>query len=148
MSDNHFPFVRTISYAGKDVVALIARENNVSTEVVKKEIYGLSEPVIPADKLEKSMEIACQKLVSDVAETLRYHSTQEKTSPIERILVCGGFGMVRGFVDILNEQLPLKAILWNPFDTMKYSVDRKCLDVIQSKGPVMAVAAGLAMRSV
>jgi Tfp pilus assembly PilM family ATPase len=94
------------------------------------------------------MEIACRKLVSDVAETLRYHSTQEKTSPIERILVCGGFGMVRGFVDILNKQLPLKAILWNPFDTMKCSVDRKCLDVIQSKGPVMAVAAGLAMRSV
>jgi type IV pilus assembly protein PilM len=148
MSDNHFPFVRTVPYAGKDIAALIARENNVSTEVVKKEIYGLSEPVIPAEKLQRSMEIACQKLVSDVAETLRYHSTQEKTSPIERILVCGGFGMVRGFVDILNEQLPLKAILWNPFDTMKCSVDRKCLDVIHSKGPVMAVAAGLAMRSV
>ena len=148
MSDNHFPFVRTIPYAGKDVVAFIARDNNVSTEAVKKDIYGSSVPVIPAEKIEKSMEIACQKLVSDVAETLRYHSTQEKTSPIERILVCGGFGMVRGFVDILNKQLPLKAILWNPFDTMKCSVDRKCLDVIQSKGPVMAVATGLAMRSV
>ncbi|MGA2093870.1 MAG: type IV pilus assembly protein PilM [Sedimentisphaerales bacterium] len=148
MSDNHFPFVRTIPYAGKDIVALIARENNVSTEVVKKEIYGSTQPVINADNLQKSMENACQKLVSDVAETLRYHSTQEKTSPVERILVCGGFGMVRGFVDILNKQLPLKAVLWNPFDTMKCSVDRKCLDIIQSKGPVMAVAAGLAMRSV
>ena len=148
MSDNHFPFVRTIPYAGKDIVAYIARENNVSTEAVKKDIYDSSASVLPTEKIEKSMEIACRKLVSDVAETLRYHSTQEKTSPIERILVCGGFGMVRGFVDILNKQLPLKAILWNPFDTMKCSVDRKCLDIIQSKGPVMAVATGLAMRSV
>jgi type IV pilus assembly protein PilM len=149
MSDNNFPFVRTIPYAGKDVAALIARENNVSTEVVKKELYGgSSESAIPADKLQKSIESACGKLVSDVAETLRYHSTQERTSPVERILVCGGFGMVGGFVEILNQMLPVKAILWNPFDTIKCSVDRNCLDVIQSKGPVMAVAAGLAMRSV
>jgi type IV pilus assembly protein PilM len=148
MSDNHFPFVRTIPYAGKDIIALIARENNVSTEVVKKEIYGSTQPVINAENLQRSMENACQKLVSDVAETLRYHSTQEKTSPVERILVCGGFGMVRGFVEILNKMLPVKAILWNPFDTMKCSVDRHCLDIVQSKGPVMAVAAGLAMRSV
>lgn len=148
MSDNNFPFVRTISYAGKDIIAQIARDNNVSTEVVKKEVYGASETVIPADKLQASMENACEKLVNSVAETLRYHSTQEKTSPVERILVCGGFGMVNGFVDILNKQLPIKAILWNPFDTIKCSVDRKYLDVVQSKGPSMAVAAGLAMRSV
>jgi Tfp pilus assembly PilM family ATPase len=94
------------------------------------------------------MEKACVKLVNDVAETLRYNSTQEKSSPVEQLLVCGTFGMVKGFVDILNKQLPIKAVLWNPFDTMKCSVDRQCLDVIQSKGPAMVVAAGLAMRSV
>jgi Tfp pilus assembly PilM family ATPase len=62
--------------------------------------------------------------------------------------VCGTFGMVKGFVDILSKQLPIKVVLWNPFDTMKCSVDRQCLEVIQTKGPAMVVAAGLAMRSV
>jgi Tfp pilus assembly PilM family ATPase len=94
------------------------------------------------------MEKASIKLVSDVAETLRYHGTQVKSAPVEQLLVCGTFGMVKGFVDILNKQLPIKVVLWNPFDTMKCSVDRECLEVIQSKGPAMAVAAGLAMRSV
>jgi type IV pilus assembly protein PilM len=148
MGENNLPFVRTVPYAGKDIVAQIAGENNVSPEIVMKEIYGSIDTTIPAENLQRSLENACQKLVSDVAETLRYHSAQAKSFPVERILVCGGFGMVRGFVDILNKQLPIKAILWNPFDTMRCSVGRQCLGVIQSNGPAMAVAVGLAMRSV
>jgi type IV pilus assembly protein PilM len=148
MGENNLPFVRTVPYAGKDIVAQIAGENNVSPEIVMKEIYGSINTTIPAENLQRSLEKACQKLVSDVAETLRYHSAQAKSSPVELILVCGGFGMVRGFVDILNKQLPIKAILWNPFDTMRCSVGRQCLSIIQANGPSMAVAAGLAMRSV
>ena len=148
MGETGLPFVRTVPYAGNDIVAQIAKENNVSSKIVEDELYGLSSPKIAPENLQASMEKASRKLVSDVAETLRYHSTQAKSSPVEQLLVCGTFGMVKGFVDILNKQLPIKAILWNPFDTMKCSVDRQCLEVIQSKGPAMAVAAGLAMRLV
>jgi type IV pilus assembly protein PilM len=148
MGENNLPFVRTVPYAGKDIVAQIAGENNVSPEIVMKEFYGSINTTIPAENLQRGLEKACQKLVSDVAETLRYHSAQAKSSTVEQILVCGGFGMVRGFVDILNKQLPIKAILWNPFDTMRCSVGRQCLSTIQTNGPAMAVAAGLAMRSV
>ncbi len=148
MTETGLPFIRTVPYAGNDIVAQIAQENNVRPEVVRNEIYGCDSPTIPAQNLQASMEKACRKLVNDVAETLRYHSTQAKSSAVEQLLVCGTFGLVKGFVDILNKQLPIKAVLWNPFDTMKCSVDRQCLDVIQSKGPAMVVAAGLAMRSV
>jgi type IV pilus assembly protein PilM len=148
MGENNLPFIRTVPYAGKDIVEQIARENNVSPEVVMKEIYGSIQTTVPAGDLQKSMERACEKLVGDVAETLRYHSAQAKSSQVEQILVCGGFGMVRGLVDILNKQLPIKAILWNPFDSMRCTVGRQCLDVIQMYGPAMAVAVGLAMRSV
>jgi type IV pilus assembly protein PilM len=148
IGENNLPFVRTVPYAGNDIVAQIAQENNVSPEIVKKDIYGSTRPTIPADKLQPSLEKACQKLVSDVAETLRYHSAMAKSSIVEQILVCGGFGMVKGFVDILNRQLPIRTILWNPFDAMRCSIGQQCLDVIQANGPAMAVAAGLAMRSI
>jgi type IV pilus assembly protein PilM len=148
MGENGLPFVRTVPYAGNDIVEQLARENNVSPEAIKNELYGCDSPVIPAENLQASMEKACRKLVNDVAETLRYYSTQAKSASVEQLLVCGTFGIVKGFVDILNKQLPIKAVLWNPFDTMKCSVDRQCLEVIQSKGPAMVVAAGLAMRSV
>jgi len=148
MGESNLPFVRTVPYAGNDIVAQIAQENNVSPEVVKKDIYGSTRPTIPPEDLQPSLEKACQKLVSDVAETLRYHSASVKSSTVEQILVCGGFGMVKGFVDILNRQLPIRTILWNPFDTMRCSIGQQCLDVIQANGPAMAVAAGLAMRTI
>lgn len=148
MGENGLPFVRTVPYAGNDIIALIAQENNVRPEVAKKDVFGNTRPAITQENLQKGLEKACGKLVTDVAETLRYHSAQEKSSPVDQLLVCGTFGMVRGFVDILNKLLPIKAILWNPFDTMHCAVGRQCLDVIQAKGPAMAVAAGLAMRSV
>jgi type IV pilus assembly protein PilM len=148
MGENNLPFVRTVPYAGNDIVNQIAKDNNVSPDIVKKDIYGSTRPTIPPENLQPSLDNACQKLISDVAETLRYHSAQAKSLPVDQILVCGGFGMVRGFVDILNRHLPVRAILWNPFDTMKCSVGRQCLDVIQVNGPAMAVAAGLAMRLV
>ena len=148
MGENGLPFVRTVPYAGNDIVDQIAKENNVSSKSVEDELYDSVSPTISPENLQASMEKASIKLVSDVAETLRYHSTQVKSTPVEQLLVCGTFGMVKGFVDILSKQLPIKVVLWNPFDTMKCSVDRQCLEVIQSKGPAMVVAAGLAMRSV
>jgi type IV pilus assembly protein PilM len=148
MSESGLPFVRTVPYAGNDIIDQVAHENNVSPEAVKNELFGSDSPVIPPENLHASMEKASKKLVNDVAETLRYHSTQAKSASVDQLFVCGTFGMVRGFVDILNKQLPIKALLWNPFDTLKCSVDRQCLEVIQSKGPAMVVAAGLAMRSV
>jgi type IV pilus assembly protein PilM len=148
MGENGLPFVRTVPYAGNDIVDQIAKENNVSSKIVENELYDSASPTIAPENLQASMKKASIKLVSDVAETLRYHSTQAKSAPVEQLLVCGTFGMVKGFVDILSKQLPIKVVLWNPFDTMKCSVERECLEVIQSKGPAMAVAAGLAMRSV
>lgn len=148
MGETGLPFVRTVPYAGNDIIAQVAQENNVRPEVIKNELCGSGSPAISAEKLQAGMEKACKKLVNDVAETLRYHSTQEKSSPVEHLMVCGTIGMSKGFVEILNKLLPIKAVLWNPFDTMKCSVDRQCLDIIQSKGPAMVVAAGLAMRSV
>jgi len=115
---------------------------------VKDELYNFASPAAVPENLQTSMEKASRKLVSDVAETLRYHSTQAKSSPVEQLLICGTFGIAKGFVDILSKQLPIKVVLWNPFDTIKCSVDRQCLETIQSKGPAMVVAAGLAMRLV
>ncbi|MGA2172782.1 MAG: type IV pilus assembly protein PilM [Sedimentisphaerales bacterium] len=148
MGEDNLPFVRTVPYAGNDIVAQIAEENKVSPEVIRRDIYNTDKPTISPENLQSGLAKACNKLVSDITETLRYHNAQTKSLSVEQILVCGGFGMVKGFIDILNKQLPVKAILWNPFDAMQCSVSRQCLDVIQTNGPAMAVATGLAMRSV
>ena len=151
MGDNRWPFIRDITYAGDDIVKQIADENNMSADAVKKILFADSMEV--QTKLHDSLEKACKKLIVDVTETSRYYKTQEKTAAFEKLFVCGGFALVKGFVELLSSQLPVKALLWNPFDKIRCDVGRNHRAVLQrnilaKNGPAMVVACGLGMRSI
>ncbi len=147
MGANSSPFIRDIDYAGRAIVQEIASKKKLSTEEVRKALVGGDGPAGINVDLSDSLEKTCRKLITDVTETLRYYTTQEKSTVIEKIFVCG-FAKVRGFVELLNSRLPAETILWNPFDKIPCDADQKCRDVLEKNGPAMAVAAGLAMRSI
>ncbi|MHC4555772.1 MAG: type IV pilus assembly protein PilM [Planctomycetota bacterium] len=146
MDDNGWPFIRDMTYAGDDIVQQIAAENDMSMETVKDILFGDSTAV--DFELQDNLEKACRKLVADVAETLRYYSAQAKSSNVDKLFVCGGFALARGFVELLNSRLGTETVLWNPFDEIGCDANRQCKDILTKTGPAMAVAAGLAMRSV
>jgi type IV pilus assembly protein PilM len=151
MGDNRWPFIRDITYTGDDIVEQIAAENNMSADAVKKILFADS--MEAQTKLHDSLEKACKKLIVDVTETSRYYKTQEKTAAFEKLFVCGGFALVKGFVELLSSQLPVKALLWNPFDKIRCDVGRSHRAVLQrnilaKNGPAMVVACGLGMRSI
>ncbi len=151
IGNNNWPFIRDVSYAGNDIIEEISNEKNVSTETVKKALFGNSAEA--QLELHDSLEKACWKLTADVTKTLRYYTAQEKTTLAEKIYVCGGFALAKEFVEILNSQLPAEAVLWNPFDKIRCNTgyDHRGIlqkNVLQKSGPALAVAAGLAMRTV
>lgn len=146
MDDNGWPFVRDMTYAGDDIIAGIAGDNNMSTEIVRGILSGESTTTEP--ELHGSLEKASQKLIANVSETLRYYSAQGKSSNVKKLFVCGGFALAEGFIELLNSRLGAEAVLWNPFEKIQCNGDPYYKDVLTKTGPVMAVAAGLAMRSV
>jgi len=145
--DNGLPFIRDIAYAGDDIVKHIAAEHNLPTETVRKILSGCETSQQPQE-LSDSLAGACQKLITDVTETLRYYTAQGNSAAVERVLVCGGFALVEGFVELLDSRLPASASVWNPFDRMTCEDGQPWKDIIRKDGPAMAVAAGLAMRSI
>jgi type IV pilus assembly protein PilM len=147
VGNNSLPFVRDIAYAGNDIIKQIAEENNVPAETIANILSGNAQDKTGL-KLDVSLARACQKLVTDVTETLRYYATQEKSTFVEKIFICGGFSLAKGFVELFNSSFPASVVLWNPFEKMKCEADQKCMDFLRTEGPAMAVAAGLAMRSI
>lgn len=147
MGEN-MPFIRDMAYASNDIVRQIAVENDISTERAWKILIGREDSKEPPIALGDSLEKACQKLIADVTETLRYYTAQEKSAIVERIFVCGDFARVEGFVELLDRRLPAKATVWNPFDKIRCDAGKRCKDVLETNGPAMAVAAGLAMREI
>lgn len=153
MSDDGWPFIRDMAYAGDDIIKQIATENDTSPETVKGILFGdlmaAQTELAKAVREPSVMEKACQKLTADVAKTLRYYAAQTKsTEDVKKIFVCGGFALAGEFVELLNSQLGAETILWNPFDKMRCDADQQSKDVFERQGPTMAIAAGLAMRSV
>jgi len=146
MGGNGWPFIRDLTFAGDDIVKQLAAEKGMSTKDVKGILFGDS--TAGQMQLHDSLEKACKKLIVDVSKTLRYYAAQKQSTPVEKIFICGGFALARGFVELLNKRLGTEAVLWNPFKKIRCDAAKKCGDIFDKKGPALAVAAGLAMRSV
>jgi len=146
MDSDGWPFIRDMNYAGDDILTQIAADNNTSTGNVKRMLSGDSVPDEP--ELHDSFEKACRKLIADVGETLRYYSVQSSSSNVEKLFVCGGFALVNGFVELLGDRLGTEAVLWNPYDKIVCNTNKQSEDILTKTGPALAVAAGLAMRSI
>jgi type IV pilus assembly protein PilM len=143
-SDNALPFIRDIAYGGDDIVKKIAIEKNITTNEARKVLAG--DPEVSELDLGASLKKACERLIVDVTETLRYYAVKKKSSVVEKIYVCGDLALVNGFVKLLDSWLPAEVVLWNPFDGIRSDAGWRCKDILLKKGPALAVAAGLAMR--
>ncbi|MHC4230133.1 MAG: pilus assembly protein PilM [Planctomycetota bacterium] len=145
LDNDGWPFIRDMTYAGDDIVRQVAADNGTSTEIIKGILCG--DPAAIGPEVRESMERACQKLIADITGTLRYYAAQDKSN-VEKLLVCGGFALAGGFIELLNGKLGIESVLWNPFERMHCSASRKRQEVFAKAGPALAVAAGLAMRSI
>jgi len=140
-----WPFIRDMTCAGNDMVRQIAAAMDTEEETVKEALFGDSSSELPSPD---NFGRACQRLISDVTGTLRYYTAQGKSSPVNRLFVCGGFALAKGFVELLNSKLGIEAVLWNPFEGIRNHTTKQCEEALMKAGPAMAVAAGLAMRSI
>ena len=122
--------------------------SDTSTEAVGKILFGGDSEEQEQLDLRHSLASASHELITDITKTLRYYTAHKKSNVVEKLFVCGGFSLVPGFVELLNNRLPVAAVLWNPFEKLRSEAPGDCEELITEKGPEMAVAAGLAMRQV
>ncbi|MFB0554607.1 MAG: type IV pilus assembly protein PilM [Phycisphaerae bacterium] len=146
MGNNGRPFIRDINYAGDDIIKQIATDKGMSTENVSGILSGDS--TASQIDLKDGLEKASQKLIDDVSKTLRYYATQGQSRPVKKIFVCGGFALTKGFINLLNSRLGVETVLWNPFEKIRCDTAQRFGDICNKRGPALAVAAGLAMRTV
>jgi type IV pilus assembly protein PilM len=149
--DDGSPFIRNLSYAGDNIIEGIAAENEMTPEAVRAMFSGETKEIPP--NIQDSFGRACNRLINEINKTVRYYAAQERSSDIRKILVCGGFAMFGELVKILDDNLPMDVELWNPFEKMRCYVGRNhrgalVKNIVRKHGPALAVAAGLAMRTI
>ncbi|MFC1737780.1 type IV pilus assembly protein PilM [Planctomycetota bacterium] len=148
MGDDGTPFVRDMNYAGNEIMKQLVDLTGAQWTEIGAALFDGKEAQDMCPDFRQRLQEASGELIVDVNETLRYYTAQKKSSVVEKIYVCGGFALAKGFVELLDKQLTTSAVLWNPFERFSLEASPSCEEVLQNRGPALALAAGLAMRSV
>ena len=141
------PFVRDINIAGARIVQQISKATNTA----EKEIWQIFAQEPSPTQLDNEFLLALNNAVVPLAgavnETLRFYSFQEKKSVVDRIFLCGGFALIDAFVEFLTDALSVPVEMLNPFSIIQNNSGTDRNETLKRNGPVFAVAAGLAMRT-
>jgi len=149
LGDDGLPFVRDIGCGRDTILERVAELFGLDEDTLKKKGPSEIAELLAGDASgQKPLERACQKLVTEVMESLRYYSAQRKSGFIDQILVCGPFAATPGLIEMLNARFPANVRLWNPLENMSCEAGPACAQLAAEHGPALAVACGLAMRTV
>ncbi len=147
VSDNSLPFIRSIPHGGREIAESISNELKLPKETVVKSLRCQIQPT-DIYSFRNSLKKSCSILVKEVEETFQYYKTHENSCDINTVYICGGFALAMGIEDLLNESLLEHVKLWNPLENVTIEPDTKGIEEMFNQGPAMAVALGLAMRSI
>ena len=145
---NGLPFVRDLSQAGKQIIQEISKELEIPEAEVQQALIGKDMSEENRNKVLLTLNNAIRPLATAINETLRFHSFQEKNSVVEKIFLCGGFSLIDTFVELLSDAMPIETQRLNPFGKIKCDANVDGNELLKTCGPQMAVATGLAMRTI
>lgn len=140
------PFVRDLCSGNQDIVNRMVRETKLPPETVRTDLYG--DASTDKENMRRALEKACAPLLNDIATTLRYYIAQNRSTRVSSVLVCGTLARAESFITLLSTKLSIDAIAWNPVAHLRCEADPQCETLLNEAGPTIAVAAGLAMRTI
>lgn len=140
------PFVRDLLSGEQEILRQMVVEMKLPPETVRAALYdGAS---VDPQTLRQGLDKACTPLFDDVARTLRYYLAEDRHIEISKVMVCGNLASVKSFVELLDEKLPFDVEPWNPLRQLRCEAGPECESALEKVGPAVAVAAGLAMRTI
>lgn len=88
-------------------------------------------------------------LVSEIQDTFKYYINRRIIPRVDKVKLCGGTSKFPDIDEFFSSQLGVPAALWNPFARLDVSAVTKRFpaNFLDEMGPSMAIALGLAMRS-
>jgi len=119
---------------------VLQREFNLTYEVAERLKRGEPvENVSPQDAF-SVMELASEEIIGEVNRSLEYFHED-----IHEIVLSGGCALIKDFPNLLAEKIRVETMLMQPFKNIKIAKHFD-LSFIEEMAPIIAVAAGLALR--
>lgn len=138
---------RDVVVGSEQLTDQLANALDVDYQQAEKIKLGL----VPADehstKVGEIFTKICTQWVLEIKKAIDLYLANNPDKLLTSLVVSGGGSKVNGLLDFIARETGLKVVHFNPFTSM--SLDEKKIDrqYLNSIGPEMAIAAGLAIRS-
>jgi type IV pilus assembly protein PilM len=147
LGSDGLPFVRDLNAGSQTLIEEVCRTTGRDAETVRAAMWNTTKAPIPDDVLSALYQVA-RPLIMSITETLKFYSTQEKGTFAEKVYLCGGGATVSLLADMLSDALPTDVSVFDPFALIRFDDAIPGSELLKTRGPAFAVAAGLAMRTV
>jgi Tfp pilus assembly PilM family ATPase len=138
------PFVRDLTFSTQQIFTTISQRSQKSPVHVRK---MLAEGSACDEKLETELKNACNKLIADVLDTLRFYSLQPNAEKVSQVYLSGGLASAQPFVRLMNSVLPAQVKTFDLSEKLHCTPGQDTEKFLKQYGPALTVAAGLAMRT-
>ncbi|MFH1426239.1 MAG: pilus assembly protein PilM [Candidatus Kerfeldbacteria bacterium] len=138
---------RSIDIGGHTITKAIANSLNIDADRAEqfKRDFGLVEQAGTGNQIPKRIEFMVSSVVNEVKYVLNLYQSQGSGS-VEKIVLAGGSAWLPNITQYLSNVLGVKVFIGDPWARVMYPMEMK--PVLQSIGPRMSVAVGLAMREI
>jgi type IV pilus assembly protein PilM len=144
-------FVRMLPSGGRDITFAIARGLGVEDDVAERLKSGQpvealaegKEPADPADVRRLALSRA-GSFVDEVRSSLEFYAAQVPGARVARMVVVGGGSRLDGFLELLQERIPVPVERGRLFDRVKSELELTA-DAAAEAEAVLPVAVGLAI---
>jgi len=142
-----------VSVVARDIVVgsrQLTEQIQATFDLEFEEAEALKLGHTPAE--EKQEEIAdifsstCTQWVLEIKKAIDLYQANHTDAPLSRLVLSGGGAKVSGLIEYLANETDIPVELFNPFGNMTVNSKKIDPDYLNSVGPEMAIATGIAIR--
>jgi len=148
LHDGNSVFWRDVAFGGNLYTEAIQREFNLPREDAEKLKLGGDLGQVSAQQVDSVLGAASEDLAAELQKTIDFFVATSSVDRLDRVMLSGGGSLVANLESILQERFQVNVELLNPFRNIRYNESDFDPDWINSNAPAMAVAVGLAIRTV
>jgi len=142
-----------VSVVARDIVVgsqQLTEQIETAFDLTFEEAEALKLGQIPAEEKQQEIEeifsTTCTQWVLEIKKAIDLYQANHIEAPLSRLVLSGGGSKVAGLVEYLENETGLAVELFNPFSNMTVNSKKIDPDYLNSIGPEMAIATGIAIR--
>ncbi len=142
-----------VSVVARDIVVgsqQLTEQIQSAFDLTIEEAEALKLGQIPAEEKQQEIEeifsTTCTQWVLEIKKAIDLYQANHAEAPLSRLVLSGGGSKVVGLLEYLESETGLAVELFNPFSNMAVNSKKIDPDYLNSIGPEMAIATGIAIR--